>query len=122
MKTNPRTRRVADQIQRELAEIMREELKDPRVRMVTVTGVEVSTDLAHAKVYFSSLVDPAERAEIVAGLRRAAGFLRSALGRRMRIHTIPELTFVHDASVEEGVRLSRLIDEAVAGADGNDSE
>ncbi len=122
MRSTPRTRRVADQIQRELAEIIREDLKDPRVRMVTVTGVEVTTDLAHAKVYFSALADAAELAEIGAGLRRARGFLRSALGRRMRIHNIPELTFVHDASVEQGVRLSRLIDEAVAGSRGGDAE
>ncbi|MCC6608856.1 MAG: 30S ribosome-binding factor RbfA [Burkholderiales bacterium] len=122
MRSTPRTRRVADQIQRELAEIIREDLKDPRVRMVTVTGVEVTTDLAHAKVYFSALADAAELAEIGAGLRRARGFLRSGLGRRMRIHNIPELSFVHDASVEQGVRLSRLIDEAVAGSRGGDAE
>jgi len=117
VRTTPRTRRVADQIQRELAEILREELKDPRVHMVTLTGVEVSTDLAHARIYFSTLGDAAALEETAAGLRRAAGFLRSALGRRMRIHSIPELTFVHDATVEQGVRLSRLIDEAVAGRD-----
>ncbi|MCZ7564206.1 MAG: 30S ribosome-binding factor RbfA [Burkholderiales bacterium] len=117
MRTTPRTRRVADQIQRELAEILHTELKDPRVRMVTITGVEVSADLAHAKVYFSALADAATLAETSAGLRCAAGFLRSALGRRMRIHNIPELTFVHDATVEQGVRLARLIDEAIAGRD-----
>lgn len=117
VRTTPRTRRVADQIQRELAEILREELKDPRVHMVTLTGVEVSTDLAHARIYFSTLGDAAALEETAAGLRRAAGFLRSALGRRMRIHSIPELTFAHDATVEQGVRLSRLIDEAVAGRD-----
>lgn len=114
MKTSPRARRVADQIQRELAEILREELKDPRVRLVTVTSVDVSADLAHANVYFTSLVDERQRQDIVAGLARAAGFLRTALGRRMSIHNIPELHFVHDASVEEGVRLSQLIDRAVA--------
>jgi len=114
MKTSPRARRVADQIQRELAEILREELKDPRVRLVTVTAVDVSADLAHAKIYFTSLAGEAERAEIAAGLARATGFLRTALGRRLRIHNIPELHFQHDASVEEGVRLSRLIDQAVA--------
>jgi len=118
VKTSPRGRRVADQIQRELAEILRGELKDPRVRMVTITGVDVSADLAHAKVYFTSLVGEAERREIAAGLARAAGFLRTALGRRMRIHNIPELHFVHDASVEEGVRMSRLIDDAVAESGG----
>jgi len=114
VKTSPRARRVADQIQRELAEILREELKDPRVRMVTVTGVDVSGDLAHAKIYFTSLVGEPERQEIAAGLARASGFLRTALGRRLRIHSIPELHFIHDSSVEEGVRLSRLIDQAVA--------
>jgi ribosome-binding factor A len=118
VKTSQRARRVADQIQRELAELLREELKDPRVRMVTVTGVDVSADLAHAKVYFTSLVGEEERREIAAGLARAGGFLRTALGRRMRIHNIPELHFIHDASVEEGVRLSRLIDDAVAESGG----
>ena len=122
MKTSPRARRVADQIQRELAEILREELKDPRVRLVTVTGVDVSPDLAHAKVYFTSLLGEAERREIAAGLARAAGFLRTALGRRLRIHSIPELHFVHDASVEEGVRISRLIDQAVAEGGGADKD
>jgi ribosome-binding factor A len=122
VRTSPRAKRVADQIQRELAEILREELKDPRVRLVTVTGVDVSADLAHAKVFFTSLVGEAERQEIASGLGRAAGFLRTALGRRMRIHNSPELHFVHDASVEEGVRLSRLIDSAVAESGGSDSE
>jgi ribosome-binding factor A len=122
VKTSPRAKRVADQIQRELAEILREELKDPRVRLVTVTGVDVSADLAHAKVFFTSLAGEGERQEIAAGLGRAAGFLRTALGRRMRIHNIPELHFVHDASVEEGVRLSRLIDAAVAESGGSDAE
>lgn len=122
MKTSPRARRVADQIQRELAEILRAELKDPRVRLVTVTGVDVSVDLAHAKVYFTSLAGDAERQEIAAGLARAAGFLRTALGQRMRIHNIPELHFVHDASVEQGVRLSHLIDQAVAGRARSDEE
>jgi len=122
MKTSPRARRVADQIQRELAEILREELKDPRVRLVTVTGVDVSADLAHAKIYFTSLASEAERQEIAAGLARASGFLRTALGRRLRIHNIPELNFVHDASVEEGVRLSRLIDQAVAESGGAKSD
>jgi ribosome-binding factor A len=121
LKTSPRARRVADQIQRELAEILREELKDPRVRLVTVTGVDVSADLAHAKVYFTSLAGEGERQGISAGLARAAGFIRTALGRRMRIHNIPELHFVHDASVEEGVRLSHLIDQAVAES-GRDDE
>ncbi len=122
MRTNPRARRVADQIQRDLAEILRTELKDPRVRLVTVTSVDVSADLAHAKVFFTALVGESERQDIAAGLAGAAGFLRTALGRRMRIHNIPALHFVHDASVEEGVRLSRLIDQAVAETGGADTD
>lgn len=122
MRTSPRARRVADQIQRELAEILREELKDPRVRLVTVTGVDVSADLAHARIYFTSLVGAQELEATATGLARAAGFLRTALGRRMTIHNIPELQFVHDASVERGVRLSRLIDEAVAESGGADAD
>jgi ribosome-binding factor A len=113
---NPaRQRRVADQIQRELADIVRGELKDPRVGMITLTSVEVSPDLAHAKVFFTSLVDDSQREEVLAGLRRASGFLRSELGRRIKVHVTPELHFVYDASVERGMRLSRLIDDAVGG-------
>jgi ribosome-binding factor A len=112
---NPqRLRRVADQIQRELSGIVRGELKDPRVGMVTFTGVEVSPDFAHAKVFFTSLAGPEEREDTLAGLRRAAGFLRSMLGTKLQIHNTPELRFVYDESVESGIRLTHLIDEAVA--------
>lgn len=109
-----RSSRVAEQVQRELAELIRLELKDPRVGLVTLTGVELTPDYAHAKVFYTTLADPSARQEIDAGLRRASGFLRRELGRRIRIHTLPELHFVFDESVERGDRLSRLIDEAVA--------
>jgi ribosome-binding factor A len=109
-----RLRRVADQIQRELSGILRAELKDPRVGMITLTGVEVSPDLAHAKVFFTSLGDAQQRAEAHAGLRRASGFLRSMLGARLKVHNTPELHFVYDESVESGIRLTHLIEEAVA--------
>ena len=109
-----RLRRVADQIQRELSDIVRTELKDPRVGMITLTAVELSPDLAHAKVFFTSLADAARRAETRAGLNRAGGVLRSMLGARVTIHCTPELHFVYDESVESGMRLDRLIDEAVA--------
>ncbi|MBK6630791.1 MAG: 30S ribosome-binding factor RbfA [Betaproteobacteria bacterium] len=108
-----RSSRVAEQIQRELAELIQLELKDPRVGLITLTGVDLTADYAHAKVFYTTLADAAARKEIEAGLRRASGFLRRELGRRIRIHTLPELHFVHDASVERGDRLSRLIDEAV---------
>jgi ribosome-binding factor A len=109
-----RLRRVGGEIQRELAEILRAELKDPRVGMITLTGVEVSPDLAHAKVFFTSLAGADRKDEAAAGLRRASGFLRSMLGTRLRIHNTPELHFEYDASVESGIRLTHLIEEAVA--------
>ena len=109
-----RSSRVAEQVQRELAELIRLELKDPRVGLVTLTGVELTPDYAHAKVFYTTLADMSARQDIDAGLRRASGFLRRELGRRIRIHTLPELHFVFDESVERGDRLSRLIDEAVA--------
>jgi len=108
-----RSSRVAEQIRRELAELIALELKDPRVGLITLTDVEITPDYAHAKIFFTTLAEPAALPEIQAGLRRAGGFLRRELGRRIRIHTLPELHFVYDASVERGDRLSRLIDEAV---------
>ncbi len=108
-----RSSRVAEQIRRELAELIQLELKDPRVGLVTLTDVEITPDYAHAKVYFSSLKGEAGVDEVLSGLGAASGFLRRELGRRVRIHTLPELHFVYDRSVEQGDRLSRLIDEAV---------
>ena len=113
---NPqRLRRIADQIQRELSDILRNELKDPRVGMITLTGVEVSPDVAHARVFFTTLGDAEALAATEAGLARAAGFVRTALGRRLKLYNVPELHFQYDASVERGVRLSKLIDDAVGG-------
>jgi ribosome-binding factor A len=119
MANQQRLRRVADQIQRELSGLLRAELKDPRVGMITLTGVEVSPDLAHAKVFFTTLGDAEALASSEKGLKRAAGFLRSELGHRLKLRVTPELRFVYDASVERGVRLSRLIDDAVAGKKGD---
>lgn len=109
-----RSLRVADQIQRELAEIIRTELKDPRVAMITLTGVEVTADYAHAKVFYTLMGSAEQRAETEVGLKQAGGFLRSQIARRIKLHSIPQLHFVYDASVERGFELSRLIDEAVA--------
>lgn len=109
-----RTGRVAEQIQRELAELIQLEVKDPRVGLVTLTDVEVTQDYAHAKVYFTTL-GPAEKApQAQLGLQHAAGFLRSQLAHRMKLRVMPQLHFIYDTSVERGVRLSQLIDEAVA--------
>jgi ribosome-binding factor A len=104
-----RPQKVADQIQRELSAILQRELRDPRVGMVTLTGVEMSPDCAHATVFFTTLrKDDLE--QTLEGLKRAAGFLRSQLGRRVKLYVTPELRFAYDESVERGDRLSRLID------------
>ena len=108
-----RSQRVVEQIRRELAELIRLEVKDPRVGFITLTDVEITPDYAHAKVYFTSMTGEADVPEILQGLRRASGFLRRELGRRVRIHTTPELHFHYDRSVEQGSRLSKLIDEVV---------
>ena len=113
MKDYARTERIADQIQRELAELVRQEVKDPRVGFVTFTGVEVSRDYSHAKVFFTTLGGEEEHARTGEGLARAAGFLRSQLAHRLRTRTIPELHFVFDESVERGIRVSKLIEEGL---------
>ncbi|AEV27068.1 30S ribosome-binding factor RbfA [Azospira sp. APE16] len=113
-KSFSRKDRVNEQIRRELAELIRTELKDPRVGMVSLTDVEVTPDYAHAKVFFTTLAASEQLAEIKKGLDKASGFLRRELGRRVRIHTTPQLHFVYDNSIEHGTSLSRLIDEAAA--------
>ena len=107
-----RTDRIAEQIQRELAELIRLEVKDPRVKKVTLTGVEVTNDHAHAKVFYTSL--DGDSPDLLQGLERAAGFLRSQLAHAMKLRITPQLHFVYDASVERGAHLSQLIDQAVA--------
>lgn len=109
----PRSRRVADEIQRELAGLIRLELKDPRVGLITLTGVEVTNDLEHAKVFVTAL-GASDHEATLAVLRRASGFLRSQLARRMKLRLVPQLTFAYDESVERGMHLSQLIDQAVA--------
>jgi len=103
-----RPRKVADQIQRELSALLSRDVRDPRVGLVTLTGVEISPDFAHATVFFTCL--DASRAEAArTGLSRAAGFLRAHLAKAVRLQKTPQLHFVYDESVERGDRLSRLI-------------
>jgi ribosome-binding factor A len=108
-KKSGRTYKLGDLIQRELSELLQRELRDPRVGMITLTGVDVSPDLSHAKVFFTCL-SREHMEDAREGLRRAAGFLRSQLARRIKLYTTPELRFEYDESVERGDRLSRLID------------
>lgn len=104
--------RVADQIQRDLAEIVQRELPTARAGLVTIMGVEITPDYAHAKVYFTTLGAPVEEAQ--RALNEKAGYFHSLLFKRLHIHTVPTLHFVHDPSVERGADLSRLIDTANA--------
>jgi ribosome-binding factor A len=111
-----RSDRVAEQVRRDLADLIRNELKDPRVGMISLTAVELTPDYAHAKIFFATLQSE-HLPEIEQGLKRAAGFLRRELGRRIHIHTLPELHFVYDNSIERGASLSLLIDQANAVSD-----
>lgn len=106
-----RSFRVADQIQRDLAELIRE-LKDPRIGMATINAIEVTPDYVHAKVFFSVLVgDPAQTQE---ALNEAAGFLRNGLFKRLQIHTVPTLHFQFDRTIERAAEMSALINRANA--------
>ena len=107
--TRLRPQKVADAIQKELADLLRREVRDPRIGMVTLTAVDVSPDFSHAKVLFTCL-DPNHAEEALRGLQRAAGFLRSQLARRLKLYATPELRFEYDESIERGDRLHRLID------------
>lgn len=108
--------RVEEQVRRDLAELIQSELRDPRVGMISLTAVELTPDYAHAKIFFTTL-NADHVSDIMQGLKRASGFLRRELGRRIHIHTLPELHFVHDTSVERGVSLTQLIDKAAAISD-----
>jgi ribosome-binding factor A len=103
---------IADQIQRDLSELIARELKDPRVGMVTINAVEVTPDYAHAKVFYSLLTgDPVQTQE---ALSQAAGFLRNGLFKRLHIHTVPTLHFVFDRTIERAADMNALIAKAVS--------
>jgi ribosome-binding factor A len=111
MKISNRNHRIAEQIQRDLAELIVREIRDPRVGLVTISGVDVSPDHAHAKVFFTVIGSSA--GDAAAGLNAAAGHLHHLLFKRLQMRTVPSLHFVHDTSVEHGFEIDRLIDEAV---------
>jgi len=104
--------RVADQIQRDLTELIARELKDPRVGMVTIQAVEVTPDYAHAKVFYSILMGDPDVTQ--AALTQAAGFLRSGLFKRLHIHTVPTLHFLFDRTTERAADMNALIAKAVS--------
>ena len=104
--------RIAELLQRELSMLIARELSDPRVGRLTITSVDVAPDMSHAKVFFTHLSGVGDAQQTVSGLNHA-GFLRNALKNRVQLRVIPELRFVYDESVEKGVALSHLIDQAV---------
>ena len=105
-----RTDRIAGMLQRAISELIRREIKDPNMpAMVTISAVTVTTDLAHAKVYFTVYGEEAEQTGLL--LNKAASYLRSLLARSIKLRTVPQLHFIYDASVEYGRKLSKLIDD-----------
>lgn len=110
-----RTLRVAQELQKELAIILQREVKDPRIGMVTVSGVEVSRDLVYAKVFvtFLNQEQPESVQRALKALRDATGYIRSLLGKGMRLRVIPELSFFYDSSLTEGMRMSNLVSQVV---------
>ena len=108
-----RTDRINEQLKQEISLIVRDEVRDPRVGLATITAVQTSPELDHAKVYFPSLGDDGERKEVQAGLRSAAPFVRRELGKRLHIRRVPELHFEIDRVHEEAQRIERLLHEAL---------
>lgn len=107
-----RSERVAGQLRRDLARLIQQEIKDPEVGFVSLSDVEVTRDLAHAKV-FITVFDPEKAAASLKALRRAAAFLRRRLGQELRLRHVPELHFLHDDSVEQGSHIDQLIERAL---------
>jgi ribosome-binding factor A len=106
-----RADRIADLILKELAEVLLRKVKDPRVTDITLTNVEVSADLRHAKVYYSLLGDDEKRSKATVGLESARGFVKRELGKRLQLRRIPDISFCFDASLEHGSHIDRLLAE-----------
>lgn len=109
--TTRRQARVAEQIQIELSKLIEQELDDPRLSLVSITDVTISADLREANVYASALPGESVKAEVLAGLEHARGFLRHGLAERMQLRVVPDLHFHWDKSLETGDRISRLLDQ-----------
>ncbi|WP_096199403.1 30S ribosome-binding factor RbfA [Bacillus sp. FJAT-45350] len=107
--SNVRANRVGEQMKKELSDIIMREIKDPRVKFVTVTGVDVTGDLQQAKVYITVLGNDEEKEETLKGLSKATGFIRSEIGKRIRLRKTPEIFFEFDQSIEYGNRIDTLI-------------
>jgi len=117
-----RSHRVGEQIQKEISALLVKGLKDPRVGFVTITAVEVSGDLRHARIYFTVLGDEQARCETQSGLTSAIPFLRRELGKRLRLRLVPELTFQFDTSLEYGNRIEALLRDLNSGDDNDQGD
>ena len=123
MKGNTRISRINDEILRELSQIIRTEVKDPRIgTMTSIIRVETTQDLKYCKVFVSVLGNDEEKDSVMKGLKNAGGFIRHLLAERLNLRYTPELTFKLDDSVEYSVRMSKLIDEVSKGTVANDNE
>lgn len=120
--TSYRPVRVGELIQAELAELLLRDLKDPRLEMVTVSHVDVSPDLRHARVYISRVGSEEEQASARLGFERAAGFVRGRLGKRLKLRYVPKLDFVIDTGIAYGVRISHMLNELAPQEPVDDSE
>ncbi|BAD40508.1 30S ribosome-binding factor RbfA [Symbiobacterium thermophilum] len=109
MSGNARAIRVGEQMREELAQLLRDEVKDPRIGFVSIVKVEVSRDIRHAKIYVSVLGNDQQKKETMAGLASATGFLRSELAKRLQLRYMPELHFALDESIEHGQRIAQLL-------------
>lgn len=120
MNLNIRAKQVGEQMKKELSDIINRKLKDPRVGFVTVTDVEVTGDLQQAKVFISVLGDEKQKEESLIGLTKAKGFIRSEIGRRIRLRKTPEILFEFDESIDYGNRIETLLHEIHQKEDHND--
>lgn len=110
--TKHRANRLGETIKEEISQMIREDLKDPRIGFVTVTDVEVADDLGHAKVYVSVLGNEHQVKESLEGLKRAAGYVRTEIGKRIRLRHVPEIVFKYDHSIENGAHIAKLLRDA----------
>jgi len=109
--TSLRSNRVAEQMKKEVAQIIRDQVKDPRVGFVTVTAIELTNDLRHAKAYVSVLGNEKEKSDSLEGLKKATTFIRRELGNRIKLRHVPEIEFRIDQSIEHGAHISKLLSE-----------
>lgn len=113
--------RIQEEIKKEIADILHREVKDPRIGFISITDVEISDDLSYVKVFYSSLNED-KVDEIQEGLDKATGYIRSEIGKRIRLRLVPELSFRYDASLKRGAHIDRLLEEALKkGASGDES-